>query len=217
LPGNPALLLPSGVGIPIDAGAAILLQLHYHPAGAGGSDATAVALRTTTLPPEWTYYLGVFGNATAAPVLQPGDGDPASGPAFIVPAGIEDHVEHMLMPQRAVDYERRVLGVTPHMHLLGTHETVTLAHPDGTTECLIDGGWNFDWQRTYDYDGSFSQLPSLDSLSTVDLTCHWNNTFSNPQMPRLLKDTNMVAPYDVSFGYTTSDEMCLADIGLIIR
>lgn len=217
LPGNPALLLPEGVGIPIEAGSAILLQLHYHPAGVGGMDASSVAFRTTAIAPEWTYYLGVFGNATSAPVLQPGDGDPSSGPAFVVPADVEDHVERMWMPQRSVPYERRVLSVTPHMHLLGTHETVWLEHTDGARECLVDGGWSFDWQRTYTYDGGFSELPQVEGESTIDLTCHWNNTFTNPQMTRLLKDANRVAPYDVWFGYTTIDEMCLADLGMIAR
>lgn len=52
LPGNPALVLPPQVGIPVDAGTLILLQVHYHPAGTGGPDATSIALRTTDVRPS---------------------------------------------------------------------------------------------------------------------------------------------------------------------
>ena len=37
----------------------------------------------------------------------------------------------------------------------------------------------------------------------------------NPNMPRLLYNTGLVAPYDVVLGFTIGDEMCLADFGLI--
>jgi hypothetical protein len=217
LPGNPALLLPDSVGIPVDAGTLVMLQLHYHPAGVGGQDASAVALRFTDTAPKWRYELGVYGNATSAPALQPGDGDPDSGPAFVIPAGASDHSEHMILRHGVLDRELRVMSVTPHMHLLGTHERVTLTHGNGDEECLIDGGWKFDWQRTYAYDAALDELPQFDSLSTVDLTCHWDNSFNNPELPRLLHDTGRVAPYDVWFGLTTADEMCLADFGVIVR
>lgn len=215
LPGNPALVLPESVGIPVDPGTLVLTQVHYHPAGVGGTDATSVALRLTDDKPTWRYSMGVYGNAMGAPALQPGPGDPNSGPAFLIPANSEDHVEHMIIQHPATLPQLRVLTVTPHMHLLGTHQRATLTHGDGERECLIDSRWSFDWQRSYAYDAELAALPLLDGGSKVEVSCRWNNTFSNPEMPRLLEGSGRVAPYDVSLGFTTTDEMCLLDVGVV--
>jgi hypothetical protein len=216
LPGNPALVLPPKVGIPVDPGTLVLLQLHYHPAGVGGADSTSVALRFTDEQPEWRFDLGVYGNSPGAPNLLPGPGDPDTGPVFMIPATSTDHVESMALAHRAdLTKELRILSVTPHMHLLGTNLRATVTHWNGETECLIDSGWDFDWQRTYTYDADLAELPLFDARSVVDLSCRWNNSFSNPEMPRLLYNTGLVAPYDVSLGFTTGDEMCLADFGVL--
>jgi hypothetical protein len=113
--------------------------------------------------------------------------------------------------------EIRVVSVTPHMHMLGTHERATLTHPGGDTECLFDSGWNFDWQRTYPYAGEIEDLPLLDGSSKVTVSCHWNNSVTNPNLDRLLHDTGQVGPYDVQLGLNTTDEMCLADLGAVTR
>lgn len=217
LPGNPALVLPESVGIPIDPGTLVLIQVHYHPAGGGGTDETAVALRLTDEKPVWRYELRVYGNSPGPPHLLPGPGDPETGPIFMIPANVPDHVENMLIRHQDVIPEPRILSVTPHMHLLGTHERVTVTHADGNTECLIDSGWNFDWQRTYYYDADLEQLPMFEPGSYVNVSCQWDNTFANPNMPRLLYNTGLVAPYDVHLGLTTGDEMCLADFGVVLR
>ncbi|HEY5952517.1 MAG TPA: hypothetical protein VIV40_43760, partial [Kofleriaceae bacterium] len=165
----------------------------------------------------WAYELGVYGNSPGAPNLQPDPDDPPdTGPIFEIPANKPDHVETMIMTHRAdLNRELRILTVTPHMHLLGTHERATVTHPDGDSECLIDSSWNFDWQRSYTYEGALAELPLFDPSSQVTVSCHWNNTFDNPNMSRLLYNSGLVAPYDVQLGLTTADEMCLADFGMI--
>jgi hypothetical protein len=215
LPGNPALVLPESVGIPVAPGTLVAIQVHYHPAGGGGTDATSVALRMSDRKPAWRYDLGVYGNATTAPTLQPGPNDPAAGPAFLIPANQTDHVETMVIAHRFDQRDLRILSITPHMHLLGTHERVTVTHADGDTECLIDSGWNFDWQRTYTYDAALDKLPVFGASSRVTVSCRWDNSFANPNMPRLLYNSGFVAPYDVRMGFTTGDEMCLADVGVL--
>ena len=216
LPGNPALVLPPTVAIPVPAGALFAVQVHYHPANVGGTDATSVKLRLTDQAPAWTYELGEYGNAGGAPDLLPDPDDPTSGPVFVIPANKPDHVETMALPN-PVDLKReiRIISVTPHMHLLGTHERATITHAGGDTECLIDSRWSFDWQRSYPYAGAIADLPLFDAGSTVTVSCHWDNTFANPNLPRLLHDANLVAPYDVHLGFTTNDEMCLADFGAV--
>jgi mono/diheme cytochrome c family protein len=215
LPGNAALLLRDGVGIPVPAGTLISIQVHYHQNGGSGTDATSVDLRLSDVAPLWTYELGVYGNASSAPHLLP-DPDDSNGPEFVIPANKADHVETMSLVNPAnLTREMRVVSVTPHMHMLGTHERATLTHPAGDTECLVDSKWNFDWQRTYSYDAAIEELPLFDASSNVMVSCHWNNTFTNPNLPRLLHDANVVAPYDVQLGLNTTDEMCLADFGIV--
>jgi hypothetical protein len=216
LPGNPALLLRDGVGILVPAGTLISTQVHYHPNGGSGTDATSVDLRLTDVVPPWTYELGVYGNASGAPHLLPDPDDPSGGPVFEIPANKADHVETMSLQNPAnLSPVLRVVSVTPHMHMLGTHERATLTHPSGDTECLVDSKWNFDWQRTYTYDAPIEDLPLFDAASNVMVSCHWDNTFANTNLPRLLHDANVVAPYDVQLGLNTTDEMCLADFGLV--
>lgn len=215
LPGNPALVLPPAVGIPVDPGTLVLTQVHYHPAGVGGPDSSSVALKLTPIKPPWRFDLAVYGNAPGAPNLLPGPGDPDSGPVFMIPATSTDHVEAMAIQHASITRELRILSVTPHMHLLGTNLRTTVTHADGDTECLIDSGWDFDWQRTYTYDADLGDLPLFESSSRVDVSCHWNNSFSNPEMPRLLYNSGLAAPYNVSLGFTTGDEMCLADFGVV--
>lgn len=216
LPGNPALVLGDSIGIAMPEGTLVAIQVHYHPAGGGGVDATSVDLRLTREPPKWNYELGVYGNDTRPGHLRPEPDDPASGPVFEVPAYRDDHVEVMDITHPAnLGRDLRIMSVTPHMHMLGTHERATLTHANGDTECLFDSGWNFDWQRTYPYEGSMSDLPRIDGSSTITVTCHWNNTFSNPFLPRLLHDVNLGAPFDVQLGLESTDEMCLADLGIV--
>jgi hypothetical protein len=107
----------------------------------------------------------------------------------------------------------------PHMHFIGTGLALRLERAkargrDPKTECLSNTGWNFDWQRTYTYDASFDRLPSISGGDTLDLQCTWNNTLDNPFVQRLLRDSNTELPFDVRLGETTTNEMCLAILGL---
>ena len=216
LPGNPALVLRDSVGIPMTPGTLVIVQVHYHPAGVGGPDMTGVDLRVTDQAPDWNYVLGVYGNETNPKRLRPDPDDPPTGPVFTIPANKPDHTETMdITHPPDLRTGLHVVSVTPHMHLLGTHERAVLTHKDGDSECLFDSGWNFDWQRSYPYAGSIRDLPILDASSTLTVSCHWNNTFSNPNLLRLLHDENLGAPYDVQLGLNTTDEMCLADLGVV--
>lgn len=218
LPGNPALLLPDSVGIPVDPGTLIAIQIHYHPAGGVGVDSTSLALRVTDDEPDWNYQLAPYGNSLGPPNLQPDPDDPPGGPpTFEIPANAADHVETMIMTHREDQAPLRVLTVTPHMHFLGTHERAVLDHANGDHECLVDSTWNFDWQRGYTYDADLDALPTFDASSKVTLSCTYNNSPSNPNLMRLLADYNRDQPYDVELGLTTADEMCLADFGLVTR
>ena len=117
----------------------------------------------------------------------------------------------------------RLYSANPHMHLVGTHIAAHLERAAPTaaqpaTECLANGGWNFDWQRTYIYNAPLAQLPSVQMGDVIDVSCRWNNTMDNPFVQRALKDAGLVAPIDVSLGEGNStDEMCLEIFGISVK
>jgi hypothetical protein len=116
----------------------------------------------------------------------------------------------------------RLYSANPHMHLIGTHIASSIERPaargsDPQQECLANGNWNFDWQRTYIYDAALDQLPSVQAGDTIDIQCRWNNTLENPFVQRALADQGLNAPVDISLGEGGStDEMCLEIFGIAV-
>jgi hypothetical protein len=224
-PGNQAFQTPSELAIPVASGAKIALAIHYHPAGATAApDATTLDLRESATWPQKAYFVGGFGNASAAPELLIDPDDRVAGtPEFRIPANAPAHAEHMRFSVQ-LPYnlpEVKIYMVDPHMHLVGTHiaATVERAAPrDGEprTECLANGRWNFDWQRSYVYDAPLDQLPSLRPGDVVDIGCTWDNTLANPFVQRALADAGLGAPVDIGLGNNSLDEMCLEFFGYVI-
>ena len=106
------------------------------------------------------------------------------------------------------------------MILIGTHINSTIERPSarGTypqTQCLANGGWNFDWQRTYTYDAAIDELPSIEVGDRISVSCAWNNTMDNPFVERMLHDSNLPPqPIDITLGEQTTNEMCLEIFGI---
>lgn len=224
-PGNQPMQTSSDLAVPILGGAKLVMQLHYHPAGMTHEpDATEIDLRTSTVWPKKMYFVGAFGNEFQAPALLPDPNDRLAGtPEFRVPANESDHLEHMRITVPALgDLEEvQLYSVNPHMHMVGTHISAKVERPaargtDPQNECLANGKWNFDWQRTYIYDSPLEQLPTLRPGDVIDLKCTWDNTMENPFVQRLLHDEGLVAPIDLALGEGSTDEMCLEIFGFAI-
>jgi hypothetical protein len=225
-PGNQAMNTPPELAVPMLAGSKLVMQIHYHPAGkVNDPDITSIDVRTSNVWPQKMYFVGAFGNALAAPNLLTDPDDRIAGtPEFRIPANRVDHEEHMTFTMGDLGGLQNVqlYSANPHMHLIGTHINSTITRPaargnDPQTECLANGKWNFDWQRTYIYDAPLSQLPTVQQGDVIDIRCHWNNTIDNPFVQRALKDASLVAPVDVSLGEGNStDEMCLEIFGISV-
>lgn len=225
-PGNTPLETPTDLAVPLVAGSKVVMQIHYHPAGAyNDPDTTSIDLRSSLVWPKRFYTMTAFGNAAAAPNLLPDPDDRVAGtPEFRIPANKADHVEQMqfTVPSLGTLTDVRFYSVNPHQHLIGTHARGTISRQAPTadqpaTECLANGPWNFDWQRTYVYDAPLDSLPLVTAGDLVNITCHWNNSMSNPFEQRALADAGLVAPVDVTLGEGQStDEMCLEIFGLSI-
>ncbi len=224
-PGNQPMETPADLAVPLTANAKLVMQIHYHPAGlAHAADKTSIDLRTSNVWPRKMYFVGAFGNAVAAPQLLPDPEDRTASPEFRIPANSADHVEHMrvTVPDLGGLTNVRLYSANPHMHLIGTHISGSIERPtprgsDPQKECLANGNWNFDWQRTYIYDAALDQLPSVQAGDTIDIQCKWNNTLENPFVQRALADQGLNAPVDIQLGEGGStDEMCLEIFGIAV-
>lgn len=219
-PGGVPMEYPSNIAATLSAGTLLVMQVHYHPHSVTevDSDATRVQLRFSDAAPQYNavnVLLGNFrGQASNGDGLLPGPNDPASGPAFVIPANAKGHTETMKFTVGASDvpaaFSPRLYGVGGHMHYVGVDEKVTLVHADGSSECLLQiPRWDFDWQRRYDYDAPIDQLPQVKSGDQFNIRCTYDNTMSNPKVATSLLEQGIAAPRAVSLGESTLDEMCL--------
>ena len=108
-------------------------------------------------------------------------------PAYNLGFSIPPHAEsYDSSATQNVPIDVQAWGVLPHMHTLGKHISLKTAD-----KCLVDvPKWDFHWQQQYFY----KQPISLSAGEAATISCNWSNPTDNT----------------VTFGESTSDEMCLA-------
>ncbi len=188
VPGNRPRPLPDGVGMPLPRGSSVVMQVHYSErSGVRETDVSSVGL----------YFAkgSVRKRLLFAPVINQ---------AFTIPAGAADYEVTASIP--FLPFGVHVLNVTPHMHLLGRTMKVTATLPDGRQVCLVNvPDWDFHWQGTYTY-----KTPvALPFGTRIDLSAHYDNSTGNPENPN-------DPPKDVRWGENTTDEMCIAFLGVTL-
>jgi hypothetical protein len=222
VPGGDPFETPDGIGVPMAAGSAILMQMHYHPSiEADESDRTTAQLRLTPTFPGKNFTFAGVGNAPSAPILQSGPNDRGVA-EFRIPANVSGHTETMIFD---IDNEQTqrfpMFAVFPHMHYVGVElevhiERATPNPGEPAEECLVNvERWDFDWQRTYLYDADLEDLPTIGNGDTITIRCSYDNTLANPFVKRALQEQGLTDPVDVLLGEETLDEMCLAAFGVI--
>ena len=226
-PGMLATSTPPDTAYRIPAGSRIIVNVHYHPTGAGAEidDSTSLDLRYHPSLPAYLALLVLLGNDSGPHGnglgLQPGPGD-TNGIEFKIPAGVSDHRESMITQLDDIP-TLKVFATGTHMHYVGSDMQVKLKHknPQGDepeTECLLQTpDWDFGWQRNYDYDVPLSQAPEIRDGDQIHLRCDYNNSLSNPFVVDALKQQGLDAPVDVRLGEETLDEMCLGIFGVAIK
>jgi hypothetical protein len=179
-PGATPHRLPDGVAYHVPAGADLVMQMHYHPSGKPERDQSELGIYFTSAP---------AARRVQSLALMQRD--------LRIPAGASEHkVSVELKLPIALD----VIGVTPHMHLLGSTMKVWATLPDGSEQRLIRiDDWDFNWQGQYQYQKGVK----LPAGSVVHLEATYDNSTGNPNNPN-------DPPRDVTWGEQTTDEMCLA-------
>src|SRR5690606_36575567 len=101
----------------------------------------------------------------------------------------------------------RIVGVTPHMHLLGTQisaERVGQIGGDEPDQCIVDiPDWDFNWQRYYVIEEEQSVV--VQPGEGVRLTCMYDNSQEHQPVVNGVQQEAR----DVRWGEGTLDEMCL--------
>jgi hypothetical protein len=194
VPGSATSTLPEGTGEIVKAGSMYVMQIHYSLLGladptAPPADRTAIRLQYKpvgeVLPAQFTA---------------------AAEPDFHIAAGAVQNVDYSFDPSAlgaAPGSPLMVYGMEPHMHLHGTGIQVSVRHPDGSAELLMDvPQWRFDWQELYYYRDPFT----LAVGDEVNVSCRIDNTAAN--QPYF--DGVQQKPRDISMGESSEDEMCIA-------
>jgi hypothetical protein len=188
-PGARPLELPDGVAFKLPANSRIVLQVHYHPHdGAPLPDKTEIGVYYAKKPP--TKLMRIVPLINQNFTIPPGDANYRVTASLGIPLPVPVHL----------------WMVAPHMHLLGRKMHVNATMPNGASECLINiDDWDFNWQGQYRYASSMA-LPVGTKLSLEAFYDNSPNNFRNPNDP----------PRAVSWGEQTTDEMCIAFLGVTL-
>lgn len=180
-PGGRPVTLPDGMGMQVEADARFVLQVHYYDGGDGplpDRSGFGLHLAPSVDTVVWQAPLGVEG--------------------FVVPAGDADHTETMLLPWAWGSVA--LLGVFPHMHVLGTGFDFTVHRGGGGETCVTRmDDWDFHNQQAV----LLREPVIVEEGDVIEVTCRWDNSAANPEQPA-------DPPADVPFGEETGEEMCYA-------
>ena len=173
----------AGMGQLLPAGADFLIQMHYAPVPTDEVDSSSINIFFKKEP---------VSRQVQQHVMLPFDGTLTNGP-FFIPAN-EVKTFHGVY---RVPSPMSILGVGPHMHLLGKDWTVFVKHANGDTTHLIQIlDWDFNWQSGYFYKQPMIAQPG----DEIHAYATYDNTSDNPLNPN-------DPPVPVSWGDFTTDEM----------
>jgi hypothetical protein len=168
--------LAGGLGRYLQKGSDLVMQVHYHPSGKVEKDRSQVAVYFVDKP------VNVAADIWAAAYhhdIPPGKADYKLSASYTLPQ------------------ELQMLGVVPHMHLIGKSLKAVARLPDGTTQELIEiPRWDFNWQDDYRFTKPF-RLPKGTEIKVEAVYDNSDGNPANPSSP----------PKRVTWGEETTNEM----------
>ena len=189
-PGSRPLELPDDVGFELPANSRIVLQVHYHP-------------HHDEAMPDQTQFGVYFSDKTPSKTMRI---LPLINTSFTIPPNDANYRVDAALPI-PVPFPIKIWFIAPHMHLLGRKMKVEMTPKDGAAQCLIDiEDWDFNWQGAYRY----AKPIDVPTGARLSLTAHYDNSSGNPRNPN-------DPPKPVSWGEATTDEMCIAFLGVTIE
>ncbi|MDZ4838711.1 MAG: T9SS type A sorting domain-containing protein [Bacteroidota bacterium] len=186
VPGSSPILFPQGTGVRVSANGDFVLQVHYAPDYLGEMDESQINITYSDATVNREIFL--------VPVLNHST-NMVNGPLVIAANTVKSFQEKQFVP-----YNVTLLGVAPHMHMIGTNIKSYAINVVGDTIKLINiPNWDFHWQGLY----NFSKAIKLPAFSTLYAEASYDNTTNNPHNP------NRALPKKVTLGESTDDEMML--------
>ena len=239
---NPSLLLAWAPGVPptsygedtglkVPKNAKLVLQIHYHPTNGSVPDQTKFELKVIQGKPSYVAQVILLGNAAddkGGIKLLPGPDDPATGPAFVIPANVPNHTESMevTLPEMIQGFPLPTLSIAAtgsHMHWAGVDMKIEIERKNPSAgqpakECLLGTPkYDFNWQRGYAYDEPAEKLPTAAAGDKLRFTCKYDNTMGNKLVRKALAELHQASPAEIKLGEQTLDEMCLGVLVAVRR
>jgi len=185
VPGTKPLYYPDGMGQQLTAGADLVVQVHYAPWPVDAEDKSSVNIFFADDDET-------IERLVDDEIMLPFNLDGGFF-SFFLPAGQKKTFHGRLN----IDEDRSLIGLSPHMHFLGTEWEVWLETPTGDRVDLIRiDDWDFNWQGYY----YFPELVVAKAGSVIHAVAKYDNTAENPANP-----SN--PPKFVTWGEGTTDEM----------
>ncbi len=179
-PGYVAAETPDGAGYLLQAGAKIVVQMHYHKNGTAQEDLTRVGLRFARRPTQRVLYNGYVLGVTLR--IPPGDSN------------------YVVTSRTPVTEDITVHSVVAHMHYLGKAMDIWATLPDGSRVDLVTvPRFDFFWQTQY----ALAEPQRLPAGSVVHMEATFDNSADSPYQ-------HSNPPREVTFGEQTTDEMAVA-------
>ncbi|MEY4581589.1 MAG: hypothetical protein RL701_6292 [Pseudomonadota bacterium] len=207
-PGGTRLTFEKTDAAYIEAGSAIMLQVHYNTMFLGGKapvlDKSSLKLWTLpagNIPDRIIYRQGILQPLISIPANAANVHVTASSSLSTLSAvgGTAGPVGNGF-GGRFVPGE--IIGMTPHAHQIAHKMDATIQHADGTSECLIDVPvWDYHWQLDYMY----TKPVQYTAGDTITANCDYDNSAGH--QPVINGETQ--TPRTVTFGEGSLDEMCL--------
>ncbi len=158
--GSPPSEFAPGSGHPLKANELISFNMHYHPSGTAGTDASKLGI--------------YFGEGEMEKEITTAF---AADPGMFIPAGAGEHHEEALY---MFTQDSSILSLLPHMHNRGKAMAYTLERPDGSEEVVLSvPEYDYDWQNIYE----FEEPVKAPAGSVMRVEAVWDNSAKNPGNP----------------------------------
>ncbi len=190
-PGGHAEIYPPGVGVRVDPGTQIVLQMHYT------DENGPVVPDLTTM--QFTLASAVTDEAQMLPIY---DLSWQSG-HMPIPAGDPDVVHAYEEDLTSVSGGKPMTlwSANLHMHLWGSKMYLGVRHPDGGVDCLAENlAWNYHWSGE---DFFLAQPVTFPAGDQAFVECHWDNSAAHQPVINGLQGP----PHDLNWG--NDQEMCI--------
>ena len=186
VPGSPPMVYPNGFGVKIWHNSDVVLQIHYPAGTTGMQDSTEVHFFFASTPGTRDVYITPVLNHETTGII-----DTA---LYIAANTTKTFYERFPSP---VDFS--LIGIAPHMHLIGKHIKSYGILPSVDTDRFINiPKWDFHWQGFY----TLPKIKHVPAGTMLRAEAYYDNTSSNPENPSS-------PPQDVSAGENTTDEMMI--------